>query len=545
MTAVHHLDARARERTLDRLERERFDCIVIGGGITGAGIAREAASRGLHVALLEASDYAAGTSSRSSKLIHGGLRYLAMGDVALVRSTALERKKIHALAPHLAEPRWLVVPARGRAALFKLRAGITAYEKLGAVEERDRHRNWGRAELAAHEPVLDTRRFGFACVYREYLTDDSRLVLANLRAAAGAGAALASRVAVDAIVREGERASGVEATDRESGRRLRVRARCVINATGPWVDALRRLEAADAKPLLHLSKGVHIVFTAERLPARNMLILTASDRRTIFVIPRLGVVYVGTTDTTYPHGSDLWPTIDAGDVAYLLATLNESLDVEPLGADDVVAAWAGLRPLIAQPGKAPHEISRRDEVLVGPAGVVTIAGGKLTGFRPMAQETLERAAEIHGLRLATTPAGSGPLPGGDFDGDLGALASRLARERSLPSETALRLVLCYGTEAFALAERGGEPLVPGSPILAAEVDWAAQVEGALSLEDVHYRRTRAALYHPESREAGLVPTARRLARLLGWSPEREAAEIAGVRARMAADLAFRAAEAAA
>ena len=544
MTAANRLDATARERTLDRLERERFDCVVIGGGITGAGIAREAALRGLTVALLEASDYAAGTSSRSSKLIHGGLRYLAMGDVALVRSTALERKRIHALAPHLAEPRWLVVPARGRAALFKLRAGITAYEKLGAVEDRDRHRNWGRAELETNEPVLDARRFGFACVYREYVTDDSRLVLANLRAAAGAGAALASRMAVDSIVREGERAGGVEAVCRESGRRLRVRARSVINAAGPWVDAVRRLEDGGAKPLLHLSKGVHVVFAGSRLPARNMLILTASDRRTIFVIPRLGVVYVGTTDTTYPHGSDLWPTIDAEDVAYLLDTVNQSLALDPLAPDDVTAAWAGLRPLIAQPGKAPHEISRRDEVLVGPSGVVTIAGGKLTGFRPMAQETLERAAEIHGLRLAAA-APPLPLPGGDFDGDLDALASRLTRERALPPATARRLALCYGTEAFALAERGAEPLVPGSPILAAEVDWAVRVEGALSLEDVHYRRTRAALYHPEAREAGLAPTAQRLAGLLGWSAEREASELAGVRARMAADLAFRSAEAAA
>jgi glycerol-3-phosphate dehydrogenase len=438
-----------------------------------------------------------------------------------------------------------VVPARGRAALFKLRAGITAYEKLGAVEEHDRHRNWGRAELAAHEPVLDARRFGFACVYREYVTDDSRLVLANLRAAAGRGAALASRVAVEAIDREGGRASGVSAVCRESGRRLRVRARAVINAAGPWVDAVRRLEDGSAKPLLHLSKGVHVVFTAERLPARNMLILTARDGRTIFVIPRLGVVYVGTTDTSYADGSDLWPAIDAEDVAYLLDTLNASLALDPLGPDDVTAAWAGLRPLVAQPGKAPHEISRRDEVRVGAAGVVTIAGGKLTGFRPMARETLERAAQLHGLRLADPPAEGGALPGGDFDGDIAGLAARLARERGLPEATALRLALCYGTEAFALSAAGAEPLLPGSAILAAEVDWSVRVEGALSLEDVHYRRTRAAVYHPEAREAGLAPSARRLARLLGWSPEREAMELAGVRARMAADLAFRSAEAAA
>jgi glycerol-3-phosphate dehydrogenase len=545
VTTTNAIAASDRAKALDRLERETFDCLVVGGGITGAGIAREAALRGLSVALLEAEDYASGTSSRSSKLIHGGLRYLAMGDVALVRQTALERKKIHRLAPHLAEPRWLVVPARSRAGLLKLRAAITAYEKLGAVEERDRHRNWGRSELEDLEPILERRRFGYACVYREYLTDDSRLVLATLRAAAGAGAALLNLARVDRILQEGERATGVEARCGESGRRFRVHARCVINAAGPWVDAVRGLEEPGASPLLHLSKGIHVVLPASRLPARHMLILNTGDRRSIFVIPRHGVVYVGTTDTSYEGGHDLWPAIDGEDVSYLLDTLNANLAIDPVRADEVIAAWAGLRPLIAEPGKAPHEISRRDEVLVGPSGVVTIAGGKLTGFRPMAQETLEKAAQVSGLRLPPPPSELSPLPGGDFDGDLAALAARLVAEYRLPAETADRLALCYGAESPQLADRGTEPLLPGSSILAAEVDWAVEVEGARRLEDVHYRRTRAALYHPEARVAGLAASAARMAVLLGWDDVRREAEIAGVLQRLAADLAFRAEVAAA
>ena len=193
-----------RSATLDLLGSERFDCAVIGGGITGAGIAREATQRGLTVALLEAEDFSSGTSSRSSKLIHGGLRYLAMGDIALVRETALERKEIHRLAPHLAEPRWVVVPTRSRTGLLKMRAGITTYEKLGAVAEAELHRNWSRRELESEEPNLDRSRFAHACVYREYLTDDARLVLANLRCAAARGAVVLNHARVDAITGDGQ-----------------------------------------------------------------------------------------------------------------------------------------------------------------------------------------------------------------------------------------------------------------------------------------------------------------------------------------------------
>jgi glycerol-3-phosphate dehydrogenase len=530
---------------LDRLEREPFDCVVVGGGITGAGVAREAALRGLRVALLEAEDFGSGTSSRSSKLVHGGLRYLAMGDVALVRATALERKAIHRLAPHLAEPRWLVVPARSRAGLLKLRAGIGTYEKLGAVEKADLHRNWSREDIETREPVLDSRRFAHACVYREYVTDDARLVLANVRGAVQAGAAAASRTRVEAILRTGQQASGVEARCLESGRRVRVQGRCVINAAGPWVEAVQRLEDPEARPILHLSKGVHIVVDAARLPVRNMLVLNTSDRRSIFVIPRHGVVYIGTTDTTYEDGYDLWPSITREDVEYLLATVNESCDVAALSVDHVLAAWAGLRPLIAEPGKPSRELSRKEEIRVGPAGLVTIAGGKLTGFRPMAQQTLERAAELFDLDLAPEVEGQVPLPGGEFDGDLDALALRLSAQHGVTSETAERLARCYGSEARLVAEAGTRPLVSGSRILASEVDWAVQVEGAQRLEDVHYRRTRAALYDPSARLAGLVPTAQRMAELLDWDDTRREQELAATRRLLDADLIFQRAEAAA
>jgi glycerol-3-phosphate dehydrogenase len=530
--------ADARDRALAALEAERFDLAVIGGGITGAGIAREAALRGLRVALVEAEDFAAGTSSRSSKLIHGGLRYLALGDVATVRTTALERAVLHRMAPHLAEPRWMLVPARSWAGLARLRVGITAYEKLGAVAESDRHRTLDADALAREEPALDRGAYPFACVYREYLTDDARLVLANLRSAAAAGAVLLSHAAARGIRVEVGAAYGIEVECRVSGRRVQLRASAVINAAGPWVDAVRALEDAAAPARLHLSKGVHVVLPAARLPIRNVAILVAGDKRSIFAIPRGAVVYLGTTDTSYPGGRRVWPEIEREDVEYLLAPVARTFAVDPPRPADVVAAWAGLRPLIAEPGKPPAEISRRDEVWVGPARVVTIAGGKLTGYRPMARAAVERAAEVAGLRPAAPPADEPPLPGGDFAGDLDALAARLARGAGVSASCAARLVRLYGSEADAVAALGAESLPGDADLVAGEVDWAVRHEGALDLEDLWYRRLRAALYHPAARGAGLETAASRMAGLLGWSEDRRARELTAVRSRLADDLAF-------
>jgi glycerol-3-phosphate dehydrogenase len=527
-----------RAATLERFERERFDLAVIGGGIAGAGIAREAALRGLSVALLEADDYASGTSSRSSKLIHGGLRYLAQGEVALVRETALERVRIQRLAPHLAESRWMLVPTRSRASLLKFRAGIGVYERLGDVAEPDRHRVWSGDELAQEEPLLDSARTPWACAYREYLTDDAHLVLANLRAAAGGGAALLNHAPVSGIVLEASRATGVEARCALTQRRVRVNARGVINAAGPWVDAVRRLEAQDADVRLHLSKGVHVVLPAERLPLRHLLILQARDGRSIFAIRRDECVYVGTTDTTWPGGETHWPGIEPDDVLYLLEPLARALRGAPPTPDDVVAAWAGLRPLVAEAGKAATEVSRRDEVWIGPGGVVSVAGGKLTGYRPMARRALERAAQTCGLALAPAPVEDPPLPGGDFSGSLDALVSRLARETGLSAQTAARLARLHGAEAFEIAARDGAALVAGQPLLRAEVDFAVEREGALRLEDLLYRRLCSALYVPASRETAVAAAAAQMATRLGWSDAQREAEVSRVRARLSEDLGF-------
>lgn len=533
------LSATGRTDTLLRLAAETFDVLIIGGGITGAGIARDAALRGLSVALVEADDFAVGTSSRSSKLIHGGLRYLAMGDVALVRETALERKAVHRLAPHLAEPYWMLVPARSRMGLLKFRTGISAYEKLGAVAEADLHRNWSGEELAYHEPKLDQRLHPHACAYREYLTDDARLVLATLRAAAGAGAVIVSRMEATALLREGEggKVLGVRGRCALDGSELEIRARVVVNAAGPWADRVAALETQREGSRLHLSKGVHIVLPASRLPVRNLVVMTAEDKRSIFAIPRGDTVYLGTTDTTYEGEDWRWPEIDAEDVRYLLEPVNRYFDVPDLTADDVTAAWSGLRPLIAEPGKEAKEMSRKDEVWIGAGGMVTIAGGKLTGFRKMAEDVMVKVGEQLGASLPPPPDLT-PLPGGDFADDIEHLAKSLPGAGNLGRHCAERLARLYGSEAKDVLAAGAEPLVTKGEVLRGEVDWAVNVEAAYSLEDLIYRRTRAAWYSPAEREAVLAPAAAHMAELLGWDAAEQSRQIEAVRQRYRQEMSF-------
>ncbi|MFQ5556884.1 MAG: FAD-dependent oxidoreductase [Acidimicrobiales bacterium] len=534
------LGVESRSDLLDRLEGERFDVVVIGGGITGAGVARDAAHRGLRVALLEGDDFASGTSSRSSKLIHGGLRYLAMGEVGLVRETALERKAVHRMAPHLAEPCWMVVPARNRASLIKFRAGIGTYEKLGKVEGIDRHHSWDQAALVDHEPHLRRDSFPWACAYREYVTDDARLVLAVLRDAvrAGSGATvIAGRVPVVELSWSADRVDGVVARCEITGRRVEVSGESVVNAAGPWVESLARMEAPGVRDRLHLSKGVHIVVPADRFPVRNLVVLGTDDKRAIFAVPRGDTVALGTTDTSYRGDRRRWPEIGPADVEYLLAPIARYFDVDPITPADVVAAWSGLRPLVAQPGKDPREISRKDEVWIGAGGMVTVAGGKLTGFRAMAITVMEAVAERLDQELRPPP-GPEPIPGGGLAADLDAESGALAESTGVDPAIADRLVRLYGSEAPEIVAAGAEPLVSGGRVVVGEVAWAVEVDGAHDLEDVIYRRTRAAWYRPSEREALLAPVAERMADLLGWDDARGEKEIAAVRARFAEELAF-------
>ncbi len=524
---------RLAHRSIVDLTQRPFDLVVIGGGITGAGVARHGAACGLRTLLLEAEDFASGTSSRSTKLIHGGLRYLAMGDVALVREGALERRSLHAMAPHLTEPRWMLVPARSVLEQAKLRIGIGLYERLGAVPRRERHRNWNSRELSRAEPLLDGRHSPRACVYREYLTDDARLVLAALRAAAAEGAEVLNYAPVRSV-RQCGGGCAVEIVDAQSGEVYEIRTACAVNAAGPWVETLLAATAAEAPPRLHLSKGVHLVVPGERLPVRHMVMMTAADRRPVFAIARGPVTYVGTTDTTHTGAAEHWPEVTAGDVDYLTRTVNAHFRIDPLTGDDVVATWAGLRPLINQPGKAPKEMSRRDEIWRDGA-LVTVAGGKLTGFRRMAEQAMAAVSAVLGRDLVM-PQPLKPLAGGEL-ADVEAFTADLARDRRVDAEVAARLVRLYGSEVDEVL--GSRPTALSASVFAEEVDWAVEVEGARTVEDVVYRRLRAAWFLPREVDAVVDGAAQRMAARLGWNDRQAADQAAAVRRRLSGELGFR------
>jgi glycerol-3-phosphate dehydrogenase len=522
-------------RNLSAVEDQVFDVAVIGGGITGAGVARHAALAGLSTLLVEAADFASGTSSRSTKLIHGGLRYLAMGDVGLVREGALERKSLKIMAPHLTQPQWMVVPAGSRAALMKLRLGIGLYELLGAVDSVDRHENWMSDDLELKEPLLDRTRYPYACAYREYLTDDARLVMATLRSAVTAGALalnyarLASFEQVDGEVR-------LEIQDAMTGQTLTGRARTLVNAAGPWVEAVQATgsRGGPGQPRLHLSKGVHIAFSREQLPLSNMVMMTAADGRPVFAIPRGQVVYVGTTDTSVTGEPGYWPKVTVGDVEYLLAPLREHFTSVELKVTDVIGSWAGLRPLIHQPGKSPREMSRRDEIWQNPQRVISIAGGKLTGYRKMAEQVIVRVGEVldRKVRLDDPLA---VLPGGDV-ADVDALVDQIAEQYDQSRRVALRLARLYGGEVFRVLGDSPEPIAGG--VFAEEVRWAVTEESALKLEDVVYRRLRVPWFRPSESQTVALAAAEIMAGCLDWDYETTDSELRALRDRLAEDLTF-------
>ncbi|MEM1432676.1 MAG: glycerol-3-phosphate dehydrogenase/oxidase [Pseudomonadota bacterium] len=524
-------------RDLAAVAGRRFDLVVIGGGITGAGVARHAALAGLSVLLVEAADFGSGTSSRSTKLIHGGLRYLAMGDFGLVREAALERKIVHEIAPHLAERRWMILPTRSRLDWLKYGAAVKLYELLGDVASDDRYHR-SNPEPRALEPTLDWERFPRARVYREYLTDDARLVLATLRSAVKHSATVLNYVRANGV----RTLTDAEGYEIELVDQLGVRApfsvscRAVVNAAGPWAESLLPERAGPSR--LRLSKGVHIVLPRTKLPVEHLVMIGTDDGRLLFVIGRGRYTYIGTTDTPYDKPPQTWPEVTADDVAYLLKPLAEYFPAHPVTSADVVGSWAGLRPLVNEPGKAPKEMSRKDEIWQQD-GFITIAGGKLTGFRRMAEEVMTAVGDWldHDVAISTA---SEALCGGDLAvlgcANTDALVDRVARHYQQPQVVATRLVRLYGAEVFAVLGDHPEPV--SASLFASEVDWAVRMEGAQTLTDLVYRRLQAAWFQPDELREALPRIADRMADRLGWSTATRDANLAAAEARLAEDLDF-------
>jgi glycerol-3-phosphate dehydrogenase len=547
-----------RSQALAALAHDEFDVVVVGGGITGAGVALDAAARGYSVALLERADYASGTSSRSSKLVHGGLRYLQNFDLGLVREALLERQLMVALAPHLVRPLPLVVPAFAGAHPDRLvGVGLNLYDVMsrerrgrkGESWSPERHRMISGEEVLELLPALAAREPTSGYLFYDCQTDDVRLVLTVLGEAERFGAVCANRLDVTGLLERDGRAHGVHVRDGESGECFDVRAANVVNATGVWADQLRPNELREEAelPRIRPSRGTHVTIRHEDLPLIGGAIVPAGGGRTIFALPWLGHTLVGTTDNDYEGPLDhIKPATE--DIDYLLAAVNEFFGTE-LGAAQLTGAFAGVRPLISTGDpKKSVDISRKSELYETSSGMITITGGKLTTWRRMAKMTVDRLVErdardapcrTHEIPLGQAVAAE-ELPRVEGVGQVGpdpyqALASRYGY--------AAREVLALAGESHRTHPELAQPIVAGLPDLLAEVALAARREQARSLGDVLLRRTRLGLLAAREltvedaglaaagaqADAGAATPARRvgevMARELGWSEERLSLEL--------------------
>ncbi|MEP2689301.1 glycerol-3-phosphate dehydrogenase/oxidase [Maribacter dokdonensis] len=383
-----------RQKTIGNLESEEFDLVVIGGGITGGGIALDAASRGLKVVLLEKGDFASGTSSKSTKLIHGGLRYLKQFDFWLVKEVGSERAIVHKLAPHLVLPEKMLLPLieNGSYGKWLTSIGLKVYDILAQVSGDDKRKMLEKKEAMKLEPLLPKKILNGAGYYAEYRTDDARLTIENIKTSLLFGAQALNYAKVNDFLYDNEKVAGVKVTDETTGKEFTIKSKYVISAAGPWVDELRSLNNSKKGKQLHLTKGVHLVFPYEKLPVKQSVYFDIPDGRMMFAIPRGKVTYVGTTDTNYNDNKDRVRT-DIADAIYLISAVNNMFPDINLELDDIVSSWAGLRPLIHEEGKSASELSRKDEIFVSDTGLISIAGGKLTGYRKMAERVVDRIAK--------------------------------------------------------------------------------------------------------------------------------------------------------
>jgi glycerol-3-phosphate dehydrogenase len=516
----------ARRADVATLEGETFDVLVVGGGVVGCGALLDAASRGLRAALIEQDDIAAGTSSRSSRLIHGGLRYLEQFRFGLVFEALAERSRLLRLAPHLVHLEPLLFPVYGWPVIHRAfyGSGLLLYDLLGAHREGGFARHLGRDEALAWTPPLRRQGLRGAIVYHDGVEDDARYTLAVLRTAVGLGATAVTRVRATGVVEREGRVAGVRARDLIEDRDVEIRATAVVDATGVWAAQADAPLGRGAGVLP--SKGAHLIVRRDRIPSRTGLTIRVPGK-IVFVVPWPGHWLIGTTDDAWAGRPDR-PAATPADVDELLGAVNRTLDVG-LGRNDVLGTYAGLRPLAVDsaPGSTV-KASREHRVTVEPNGLVRVTGGKYTTYRVMARDTIDA---VLGAAAARRPSGTaelrlvGALPRPDLD----ALAVRLASTNGLDPALAARLVDRHGSQAGAVVELGRElrllaPLAPDADNLEAEVAWAARNELALSVDDVLARRTRLAQERPDRGAAFAPRVAQILGRELGWSSERQARE---------------------
>lgn len=502
---VKPFSAIQRQSYLNQMSENELDLLVIGGGTTGGGIALDATSRGMTTGLVEMQDYAAGTSSRSTKLVHGGLRYLKQFEFKIVAEVGKERAIVYENAPHVTNPEWMLLPIiqGGTFGKFATSIGLKVYDFLAGVKRKERRNMLNKKETMKKEPLLRQDTLKGSGVYVEYKTDDARLTLEIIKEAVHRGTKAVNYTKAESLLYENGKVTGAKVKDLVSGETYHIRAKKVINAAGPWVDELREKDRSKKGKFLYLTKGVHIVIDQSRFPLKQAVYFdTEGDGRMVFAIPRDGKTYVGTTDTHYAEDIAS-PRMTEEDLTYLINATNYMFPAVKLKREDVESSWAGLRPLIHEEGKDASEISRKDEIFESESGLLSIAGGKLTGYRKMAERIVDLTAKEQGISKKCTTEKI-VLSGGDVGGSHQLETfienwTKKGKEIGLSEKEARKLTRLYGSNVarvYEILETSGDEGkhydLPAS--VYASLVYGIEEEMAVSPIDFFNRRTSALFF---------------------------------------------------
>ncbi|MGG3562966.1 FAD-dependent oxidoreductase [Neobacillus rhizosphaerae] len=525
----------SRKEIIKNLVTEEYDVLIIGGGITGAGIALDAATRGMKTALVEMQDFASGTSSRSTKLVHGGLRYLKQLEVKMVAEVGKERAIVYENGPHVTKPEWMLLPIYQGGTFGKLSTsiGLRVYDFLAGVKKSERRRMLSKRESLDLEPLIKKEGLKGGGCYVEYRTDDARLTIEVIKKAVEIGVTAINYGKAEGFLYDNGQAMGIVFTDQLGNETYTVRAKKVVNAAGPWVDTLREKDHSKKGKQIRLSKGVHIVIDQARFPLKQAVYFDTQDGRMVFAIPRNRKTYIGTTDTFY-NGDIANPKMTASDRSYIIDAINYMFPKVQIKPNDIESSWAGVRPLIFQEGKNPSEISRKDEIWVSESGLITIAGGKLTGYRKMAETVVdllsEKLTEETGRKFTESHTRNIPISGGEFGGSKKFSAFineqvKKGQRAGLLVEEAREIALSYGSNASVLYDIvQKKELVYNNKlpvVLLAKLDYAIQYEMVATPLDFFLRRTGDLLFNINDVIKNKDAVIEYMANQMGWTDEQK------------------------
>ncbi|MFD1448615.1 glycerol-3-phosphate dehydrogenase/oxidase [Oceanobacillus profundus] len=526
-----------RDATLNKLENEALDVLVIGGGITGAGIALDAVTRGMKTGLVEMQDFAAGTSSRSTKLVHGGLRYLQQFEIKMVADVGKERAIVYENGPHVTTPEWMLLPFHKGSTLgpFTSNIGLRVYDFLASVKKTERRKMLNQEQALQKEPLLKKEGLKGAGYYVEYKTDDARLTMEVMKKAVEHGAQAVNYAKVTDFIYEQSKVVGVVVEDQLNRKMNKIFAKKIISAAGPWVDEVREMDGSKQGKSLHLTKGVHLVFSQQDFPLQNAIYFDAPDGRMIFAIPRDKKTYVGTTDTTY-SGTIAHPLVTVADREYLLDAIEYMFPSMKIKADQIESSWAGLRPLIAEEGaNSPSEISRKDEIFISETGLISMAGGKLTGYRKMAKEAVDLLADQfkneNDVLYSACETKHLPISGGDVGGSSGFQQfkkNKLAEglQLGIEKEAVEKLIARYGSNVDILFQTYQNNIEVAEqegidPIVFAELIYAMDYEMTYKPIDFFVRRTGALFFDIDWAKLHKQPVIDYMAKAFTWNAEQK------------------------